>query len=489
MDIFRDAKADQKRLNAADYRDRYFKLAKVHWSRKQEEFLNQTAKFVFNRAANQSGKSYGVGGLIAYTATGRYPSTYKGWKPKLRKDGAFSVVIWCLSTTSAMSRDGIQTILLGDVVGGRTGTGLIPKDSIVSVQMSRGIAGQVDFATVKRDDGTTACIRFKSYEQGRAAVQAEPVNLVVCDELLDDLSIWNELIARTTTTSGIIRLTATERLQSSPVALWFRENAGPDVITLSMSLDDAEHLSQAEKDAIKASYKSEAELNTRYYGLPFSGGGSVFATPIADILEPMHPSRFPIWYKHLIALDFSHFGRSETSSQFAAVFIALDPVTGVARIYDAFKLRGIVEQHVARIRSAGGMGIRVAWPHDGTQGMATGDNISALYKKAGLMMLPEHATFESGGYNFESGIELLDSMLATGKLKVASHLSAWRDEYLAYERDEDGQVIKRMDDLMSATRVGCMSLRHARVLDENREAAGFNTGRIAPGRDFDLFRT
>ena len=87
-------------------------------------------------------------------------------------------------------------------------------------------------------------------------------------------------------------------------------------------------------------------------------------------------------------------------------------------------------------------------------------------------MLPEHATFESGGYNFESGIALVDQMLSTGKLKVASHLTSWFDEYQMYERAEDGQVIKRGDDLMSATRVLAMSIRFARVLDEYRDAAG-----------------
>ena len=315
IDVQRDAKKDRARLSAAEYRDKYFKLAKVHWSLKQWEFINEIEKFVYNRGANQSGKSYAVGGLAAYTATGIYPSEYTGWAPKLRTNGAYAVVIWVISTTSQMARDGLQTILLGDVAGAEIGTGLIPKDNIVSLQMSRGVAGSVDFAIIRRSDGTLTKIAFKTYEQGRGALQAEAVSLVVCDELLSDLGIWNELIARTTTTGGRIRLTATERLQSSPVALWFRENAGPDVKTLSMSIDEAEHLNAEEKAAILASYKTEAERNTRYYGLPFQGGGSVFDTPISDIKERINPAQFPPYFKYLIATDFSHFGRSDTSSQ------------------------------------------------------------------------------------------------------------------------------------------------------------------------------
>ena len=74
-------------------------------------------------------------------------------------------------------------------------------------------------------------------------------------------------------------------------------------------------------------------------------------------------------------------------------------------------------------------------------------------------------------------------MLATGKLKVASHLVSWFDEYLSYERGEDGKVIKRMDDLMSATRIGCMSLRYARVLEE-AERPESGQSKMAKGLDF-----
>ncbi len=479
-----DAKDVRARISAFEWQQKYFKISKVTWNKTQLAFMNQTAKFAYNRAANQSGKSYSVGGLISYVATGRFPSTYQGWRPKLRTDGAYSVVIWVLSTTGQMIRDGLQTILLGDVASGDSGTGLLPKDSIISIQAARGIAGAVDYCTIRRDDGTTAKIAFKTYEQGRAAIQAEPVSLVVCDELLDDLSMWNELIARTTTTGGILRLTATERLQSSPVALWFRDNAGPDVVTFSMSLDDADHLSREEKDAIKASYKSEAELNTRYYGLPFQGAGSVFDTNPSEIAERIDPSQFPPWYKYLIAVDFSHFGRSDTASKFAAVFAAIDPQTQVVRIYDCFKMRGIPEQHVARIFAGGGRGIRVAWPHDGYQGEADGSNLMLLYKKAGLTMLPSHAEFPNhGGYNFESGIEALDHALVTGKLKVASHLTPWFDEYGAYERGEDGKVIKRMDDLMSATRQLVMAQRFAQPFGSSSDDRK-QSQQLAKGLDF-----
>jgi hypothetical protein len=77
--------------------------------------------------------------------------------------------------------------------------------------------------------------------------------------------------------------------------------------------------------------------------------------------------------------------------------------------------------------------------------------------------------------------------------KVASHLSEWRDEYLAYERDEKGLVVKRLDDLLSASRIGCMSLRFAQTVDVRAADGNFNgphrdTPRYASGIDFDVFR-
>ena len=73
------------------------------------------------------------------------------------------------------------------------------------MQSARGIGGLIDFVVIRRDDGLLSKISFKSAEQGRAALQAEPVNLVAIDELLSEMDVFTELQARTTATSGVIR--------------------------------------------------------------------------------------------------------------------------------------------------------------------------------------------------------------------------------------------------------------------------------------------
>ena len=106
--------------------------------------------------------------------------------------------------------------------------------------------------------------------------------------------------------------------------------------------------------------------------------------------------------------------------------------------------------------------IQWAWPHDGmVHDKQSGQPIAEAYRKLGIKMLPEHATFAIGGYGVEAGVmEMLDRM-QTGRLKVAKHLEQWFDEYRLYHR-KDGKIVKERDDLMAATRYLLMSLRYAR---------------------------
>ena len=130
----------------------------------------------------------------------------------------------------------------------------------------------------------------------------------------------------------------------------------------------------------------------------------------------------------------------------------------------------------------------VAWPHDGGRGasIVDGATIAATYKKLGLNMLPEHATFPDGGYSFGAGIQLLQNRFEAEKLKIAEHLTEARDEYQGYHF-EKGLVKKEDDDIMSALRVGCMQIRSARTIDRFNYKRAEAGATVAAGVDFDLF--
>ena len=76
-------------------------------------------------------------------------------------------------------------------------------------------------------------------------------------------------------------------------------------------------------------------------------------------------------------------------------------------------------------------------------------------------MLPDHATHEDGGNGVEAGLmDILDRM-RSNRFKVFSTCTEWFEEFLLYHR-KDGKVVKLNDDLMAATRYGCMMLRYAK---------------------------
>jgi hypothetical protein len=115
--------------------------------------------------------------------------------------------------------------------------------------------------------------------------------------------------------------------------------------------------------------------------------------------------------------------------------------------------------------------VPVAWPHDGNVADMKGEPLAALYRKLGLNMLAEHATFAQGGYSTEAGITDLDIAMRSGRFKVNNQSQDWFQEFRAYHRKSDpehpeqnGKIVKVNDDLMSATRVFWMARRHARVV-------------------------
>jgi hypothetical protein len=75
-----------------------------------------------------------------------------------------------------------------------------------------------------------------------------------------------------------------------------------------------------------------------------------------------------------------------------------------------------------------------------------------------------------------------------------SHLTEWFEEFRGHHRNDKGDIVKLYDDLMSATRIGIMSLRFARQVPLGGKAPPrqsnieLNTdGAIRARCDFDVF--
>jgi Terminase large subunit, T4likevirus-type, N-terminal len=347
---------------------------------------------------------------------------------------------------------------------GAWGTGLIPKDAIVKIEKSRGIADAIDFVVVKRDDGKLAKISFKSVEAGREALQGERVSLIVIDEAFDDVGVLSELLARGAGVEGALRLAATERLQQSAVIQHCNEKGE----VYGISLDEVDRLSAEEKARIKASYPPN-EVDSRYHGLPFRGGGGIFSVPIEDVLTDIDPASFGPEHRFLISIDPSHWGQSDQASKAGILFWANSPLApNEWIIFREIMMRGSVNDQVGAILAAGGEGIPIAWPADGRQGMATGQTLARMFSDfPGIRMHDHWATLgpgRDGGYNMEDRLALLNKKFSDHTLKIGHQCRNLLRQYQSAEREEEtGKPLIDKLDLVASMSIGIMMLRIARV--------------------------
>ena len=428
---------------------------------KQMEFHNASAlvpkEFVSERllmASNQSGKTFAAGAETAMHLTGIYPAWFKGRRFKE------PITAWVGSETGQFSRDVAQKILLGDI--GEWGTGAIPGNLIVDIKKAaHGAADQVDTVLVKHKTGGVSTLGFKTYDQGRVRWQGKTLHVVWLDEECD-MDIYSEAKTRIQVHHGLLYMTFTPLKGMSEVVLRFTKEKPPGSHVTTMTIYDAKHYTKAQADAIVAGYP-EHERDARAFGIPMLGEGAVFPFSESMLKEPI--MQIPAFWPRIAGLDvgFDH--------PTAVAWAAWDRDLDIVHVYDTYRLKKETALTHSNAIKARGVWIPVAWPHDAHQhDKGSGKVIAEQYRKEGVNMMRTHATHPpvkggkegDGGTSFEAGIEEMKNRIQTGRLKVASHLEDWFEEYRMYHR-EKGLVVKERDDLMSATRILIMMLRFARV--------------------------
>jgi len=442
--LLAQAEAELSRNQLADYRP-YAKQMEFH---RAGADLSVRERLLI--AGNQLGKTWSAGYETAMHLTGRYPDWWQG--------AVFNdpVAMWAAGVTGEVTRDSVQRVLCGRI--NAIGTGAIPADAIKDKAMKRGVADAIDTLVVRWGGGgdiqaKESLLGFKAYDQGREKFQAETLDIVWLDEE-PPMDIYTEALTRTNATDGILYMTFTPLQGMSDVVRRFlmEKQAGTHVTT--MTIQDAEHYTPEQRAAIIASYPSH-EREARAMGIPTLGSGRIF--PIAEEVIREMPVTLPSHWPRIVGIDFGW------DHPTAAAWLAWDRDTDTVHVYDAYRVREATPLvHAAAIKSKGAW-IPVAWPHDGLQhDKGSGEQLAEQYKKHGLAMLKDRATFDDGSNGVEAGLmDMLDRM-QTGRLKVAKHLHDWWEEFRLYHR-EDGKVVKENDDLMSATRYALMMLRHAKT--------------------------
>jgi phage terminase large subunit-like protein len=382
----------------------------------------------------------------AMHATGRYPDWWEG--RRFNK----APVIWCAGVTGEVVRDSIQRLLVGDVAN--PGTGFIPPGDIVETMPSRGVADLLDTILVKHQSGNNSRIRLKYYEQGREKFQADTVDCVWLDEE-SDMGIYTESLTRTNATKGMLYMTFTPLKGMSEVVRRFLHEQSPDRIDVNMTIDDALHIAPEDRQKIINSYPVH-ERAARITGQPVLGSGRIFPIAEEDIAcDPFDMASVPFYWQEIAGIDF---GWNHPTAAVKLLYNTQDDIIYVTNVYKRKEATPII--HAAALRSWG-KNIPWAWPHDGLQhDKGSGEQLSEMYRKQGLNMLEEHATFEDGGNSVEAGIAEMLMRMETGRLKVFRHLSEWFEEFRLYHRKE-GKIFKEYEDLLDSTRYAIVMLRCA----------------------------
>jgi hypothetical protein len=219
-----------------------------------------------------------------------------------------------------------------------------------------------------------------------------------------------------------------------------------------MTIEDAEHFTPEQRDAIIASYPAH-ERKARTKGIPVLGSGRVF--PIDEDELKIKAFAIPAHWPLIGGLDFGW------DHPTAAVRLAWDRDADCIYVTHTHRLREATPViHAAALKPWGDK-LPWAWPHDGLQhDKGSGEAIAAQYRDRGLNMLPERATYSDGGSGVEAGISEMLERMQVGLWKVFDHLEDWFAEFRLYHRKE-GLIVKMNDDLMSASRYALMMRRHA----------------------------
>ena len=425
--------------------------------------------------ANQIGKTFCGGMEAAMHLTGIYPDWWQGHRYK------HPVTFLCASTTNETTRDRCQAELLGEPTNpDMLGTGSIPKDCIGKRTRKAGVPDAYEIVSVKHISGGWSRCYFKCYEQGAKKFMGYRLDGAWCDEEPPQ-DIWAQILRGLLATNGMAYITFTPEEGVTEVVNSFMNELAPGQSLTQATWDDAPHMTP---DTIEQKLKSLSphEREMRSKGVPLMGSGLIFPIPDEDIM--CDPFQIPNHYAQIIGVDFGW------DHPFAAVKIAHDRENDKFYVTDCFREKNLLIPIAAdRVRRMGGDRIPVVWPHDGMQhDKNSGKPLAELFREHHLMMHidpftnpPQPGQKEGqGGQGVEVGLLDMYTAMEEGRFKVFSTLHDWFEEKRIYHRkviNNRVDIVKKRDDLMSATRYAKMMIRHAiTMLPMNIKRTTHSTG-------------
>jgi len=435
--------------------------------------MGATKKQRLLKAGNQLGKSEIGAYETACHLTGLYPSAWPG------RVFEGPTVWWAAGVSTTLVRDIQQMKLCGEPgVDELFGTGFIPRRCFHGKPtLARGaVANAYDTCAILHfkpshqarkndptDDGISQ-LQFKSYEQGPSKFQGKTLTGGIWWDEEPPEDVYREGEARMNATNGISFLTFTPLKGFTNVVAEYLEKHSPNRGVATIRAVDCPLISPEKLAENKLKYPQH-EWPARFDGEPKSGSGAVFRTPEEFIKFPVTQMIPPHWGL-LWGIDFG------ITHPFAAVLAAYDREADCIYILHCYKAADALPiVHAEHIRGIAAR-VPVAWPHDGhAREKGTGESLSKVYKALDLQMLPTHAHFLNGQISTEAAVLEMEQRFASGRLKVREDQEPFFVEYRGYHRDEDGNIVKTRDDLISATMKIIMQKRSAKSVELGWAAA------------------
>jgi len=419
----------------------------------------------FLQAANQVGKTMSAASEFSFHVTGLYPDWYEGERVK---DPRFTLVS---GVTNDTTRDICQAELFGDPESDAAlGTGTIPRSHIVETFRKPGIPNAFESVVVRHISGHNVVVKMKSYETGPKKFMGSRTDVVWLDEEPPS-EIWSQVLrSQFARPESIVLATFTPENGITQLVNQINDDIQEGQGLVIASWDDAPHICDVEgRMALLLSRLSPHEREMRSRGLPLMGSGLIF--PISDDKIKIDPIEIPKHWKRLNGMDFGW------EHPTAVAFIAWDEDEDVVYVYKEYSEANVLPPIVASAIKAGeNEWIKTIWPHDG---MGTDDKQKdktkmQLYVDEKVNMHDSWFTNPpgvgekegSGGNSVEPGILSMYLRMETGRLKVFSHCTEFFREKAIYHRKiKNGQpyIVKLNDDMISAVRYACQSLRHAEI--------------------------
>ena len=434
-------------MREAWYAHRTFAYYEPHPKQKQFHDLGKTARERLFLAGNRTGKTYGGAIEVCMHLSGIYPEDWSGYrfdKP---------IVAWAIGVSNETVRSTLQQYYIGDPKAEKPG-GLAP-NIIVSTTMRRGLADAVDTVRVRHSSGGQSILCFKSYQQGREALQGARVDLIHCDEEPPS-NLYMELLMRLMSVDGVsdpgmMMITATPLLGMTNTILRFtNEDDAREGFELNgrafvqAGWNDNPYLSESEKKQLRSGM-SPHELEAREMGIPSLGSGMVY--PVSESAITCDPFAIPEYWPRVYGLDFGW------TAPTAALFGAHDRDNDVIYFYAEYALPELTpQQHATNLLKLGADWIPGVFDPSGLQSsVKDGDKLAQVYNDVGLIYLYKADNAK------EAGVAKTLTRMQNGQLKLFSTLSQTLKELRIYGRDEHGIIRKGNDHLMDCMRYAIMS--------------------------------